>query len=124
MATRPWSATPLSPARAPSPCDPCTRCRSGACTPGCWSPATGRGPGPPRPRPWPTWTGCSPGHGEGERAGQIGTDSVDPDLAEGCGGPADVTGDWSLYFNQTLDGLDPNPTLTAPIAASEHFIHR
>jgi hypothetical protein len=53
-----------------------------------------------------------------------GTDSVDPDFAEGCGGPDDVPGDWSLYVAQTLDGLDPTPTFTAPIVASEHFIHR
>jgi hypothetical protein len=53
-----------------------------------------------------------------------GTDSVDPDFVEGCGGPADVPGDWNLYFAQTLDGLDPTPTFTAPIVASEHFIHR
>ena len=39
-----------------------------------------------------------------------------PDSCEGC--------DWSLWMVQTLNGHAATPTFTAPILASEHFIHR
>src|SRR5207248_8598510 len=32
--------------------------------------------------------------------------------------------DWSLWMVQTLNGHAATPTFTAPILASEHFIHR
>ena len=38
-------------------------------------------------------------------------------------GPDSTLGHWSLYLTQTLDGLDAVPAFTAPILASEHFIH-
>jgi hypothetical protein len=39
-----------------------------------------------------------------------------PDSCDGC--------DWSLWMVQTLNGHAATPTFTAPILASEHFIHR
>jgi len=39
-----------------------------------------------------------------------------PDSCDGC--------DWSLWMVQTLNGHAASPTFTAPILASEHFIHR
>lgn len=36
-------------------------------------------------------------------------------------GPDSVSGDWSVYMEQSLDG---GQTFTAPILASEHFVHR
>src|SRR4029077_6292398 len=39
-----------------------------------------------------------------------------PDSCNGC--------DWSLWMVQTLNGHAATPTFTAPILASEHFIHR
>jgi len=39
-----------------------------------------------------------------------------PDSCDGC--------DWSLWMVQTLNGQAATPTFTAPILASEHFIHR
>ena len=53
-----------------------------------------------------------------------GTSSVDPDPNNGCGGPADVRGDWGVYFTQTLDALAASPEFTAPSLVSEHFVHR
>lgn len=53
-----------------------------------------------------------------------GTSTVDPKPNDGCDGPADADGDWSVYFAQTLDGLARKPTFTSQILASETFIHR
>jgi hypothetical protein len=53
-----------------------------------------------------------------------GTTSVDSDSKTGCGGPADVHGDWGVYFTQTLDGLSASPEFTQPSLVSEHFVHR
>src|SRR5207237_5175471 len=39
-----------------------------------------------------------------------------PDSCNSC--------DWSLWVVQTLNGHAATPTFTAPILASEHFIHR
>jgi hypothetical protein len=39
-----------------------------------------------------------------------------PDSCVGC--------DWSLWMVQTLNGHTATPTFTAPLLASEHFIHR
>ncbi|HJW37149.1 MAG TPA: hypothetical protein VJ420_00850, partial [Candidatus Udaeobacter sp.] len=39
-----------------------------------------------------------------------------PDSCDGC--------DWSLWMVQTLNGHAASPTFTAPMLASEHFIHR
>ena len=39
-----------------------------------------------------------------------------PDSCDGC--------DWSLWMVQTLNGHAATPTFTAPILASEHFMHR
>ena len=39
-----------------------------------------------------------------------------PDSCNGC--------DWSLWMVQTLNGHAASPTFTAPMLASEHFIHR
>jgi hypothetical protein len=38
-------------------------------------------------------------------------------------GPDSVNGDWSLYLTQSLNFASGSPTWTAPILASEHFIH-
>jgi len=53
-----------------------------------------------------------------------GSSAVDEDATRGCGGSADVTGDWGVYFTQTLNGLDVTPSFTAPLLVSEHFVHR
>jgi hypothetical protein len=51
-----------------------------------------------------------------------GTPSVAPNPSNG---PDSCTGcDWSLWMVQTLNGHAATPTFTAPILASEHFIHR
>ena len=39
-------------------------------------------------------------------------------------GPDSVQGDWSLYLVQSLNFTSGNPAWTAPILASEHFVHR
>ena len=39
-------------------------------------------------------------------------------------GPCSVSGDWSLYMVQSLNFTSANPAWTAPIPASEHFVHR
>ncbi|MDQ6801029.1 MAG: hypothetical protein M3041_09355 [Acidobacteriota bacterium] len=46
--------------------------------------------------------------------------------SSGCatGGPDSVDGTWSLYMVQTLNGHAASPTFTAPILASEHYIHK
>ncbi|MDQ6708991.1 MAG: hypothetical protein M3Z11_00395 [Candidatus Dormibacteraeota bacterium] len=41
-----------------------------------------------------------------------------------CKGPDSTQGDWSLYLTQSLNLTSGNPTWTAPVLASEHFIHR
>jgi hypothetical protein len=35
-----------------------------------------------------------------------------------------ATCDWSLWYTQTLNGHSASPTFSAPVQASEHFIHR
>jgi hypothetical protein len=51
-----------------------------------------------------------------------GTPGVAPNPSNG---PDSCTGcDWSLWMVQTLNGHAASPTFTAPILASEHFIHR
>jgi hypothetical protein len=51
-----------------------------------------------------------------------GTPGVAPNPSNG---PDSCTGcDWSLWMMQTLNGHAATPTFTAPILASEHFIHR
>jgi len=51
-----------------------------------------------------------------------GTPGVAPNPSNG---PDSCTGcDWSLWMAQTLNGHAATPTFTAPILASEHFIHR
>jgi hypothetical protein len=51
-----------------------------------------------------------------------GTPGVAPNPSNG---PDSCTGcDWSLWMVQTLNGHAATPTFTAPILASEHFIHR
>jgi hypothetical protein len=51
-----------------------------------------------------------------------GTPGVAPNPSNG---PDSCTGcDWSLWMVQTLNGHTASPTFTAPILASEHFIHR
>jgi hypothetical protein len=51
-----------------------------------------------------------------------GTPGVAPNPSNG---PDSCTGcDWSLWVMQTLNGHAASPTFTAPILASEHFIHR
>jgi Ca2+-binding RTX toxin-like protein len=39
-------------------------------------------------------------------------------------GPDNTNGLWSLYFTQTLNGTAATPTFSAPVVASQHFIHR
>jgi len=39
-------------------------------------------------------------------------------------GPCSVNGDWGLYLIQSLNFTSPAPAWTAPILASEHFVHR
>jgi hypothetical protein len=53
-----------------------------------------------------------------------GSSAVDANATRGCGGSADVKGDWGVYFTQSLDALDASPTFTTPLLASEHFVHR
>src|SRR5215831_19026956 len=51
-----------------------------------------------------------------------GTPGVAPNPSNG---PDSCTGcDWSLWMVQTLNGHAATPTFTAPILASEHFMHR
>src|SRR2546429_8475929 len=51
-----------------------------------------------------------------------GTPGVAPNPSNG---PDSCTGcDWSLWMVQTLNGHAATPTFTAPILASEYFIHR
>jgi hypothetical protein len=52
-----------------------------------------------------------------------GTPGTDPGPG-GCSGPDGVRGDWSLFFTQTRNGAAAIPTFTAPVVASDHFIHR
>ena len=42
-------------------------------------------------------------------------------VAPCCNGPDSVTGDWGLYLMQSLNG---GASFTAPVLASEHFVHR
>ena len=47
-----------------------------------------------------------------------------PGVASGTTGPDSCTScNWSLWMVQTLNGHAATPTFTAPILASEHFIH-
>jgi hypothetical protein len=39
-------------------------------------------------------------------------------------GPDSCNCDWSLWLVQSLNAHDPTPVFTAPVLASEHFIHR
>ena len=39
-------------------------------------------------------------------------------------GPDSVSGDWTLFLDQSLNFTSPTPTWTGPIVASEHFVHR
>ena len=50
--------------------------------------------------------------------------SAGPDSCPVADGPNAVHCDWSLWMVQTLNGHAANPTFTAPIQASQHFIHR
>ena len=50
-----------------------------------------------------------------------GTPGVAPNPSNG---PDSCPCDWSLWMVQTLNGHAATPTFTAPILASEHFIHR
>ena len=54
--------------------------------------------------------------------GQNGPDSC-PDGSSTPPAGASVC-DWSMYMAQTLNGHGSPPTFTAPILASEHFVHR
>ncbi len=47
-----------------------------------------------------------------------------PAQGKNINGPDSVNGDWSLWMVQTLNGHAAAPTFTAPLLASEHFIHR
>ncbi|HVH72785.1 MAG TPA: sialidase family protein [Candidatus Dormibacteraeota bacterium] len=40
------------------------------------------------------------------------------------GGPDSVTGSWSVYMVQTVNGHSASPAFTPPILASEHPVHR
>ncbi len=40
------------------------------------------------------------------------------------GGPDSVNGAWSLYVLQTLNGHAATPTFSAPVLASEHYVHK
>jgi hypothetical protein len=51
-----------------------------------------------------------------------GTPGVAPNPSNGPDSCA--TCDWSLWMVQTLNGHAASPTFTAPILASEHFVHR
>ena len=50
-----------------------------------------------------------------------GTPGIAPNPSNG---PDSCACDWSLWMVQTLNGHAATPTFTAPILASEHFIHR
>src|SRR5207245_1646673 len=50
-----------------------------------------------------------------------GTKAVAPNPSHG---PDSVSGDWSLLLAQSLNFTSSTPTWTAPILASEHFVHR
>ena len=51
-----------------------------------------------------------------------GTDGT---ATTGARGPDDCTDClWYLFMTQSLNALDPNPTFTAPILASQHHIHK
>jgi len=50
-----------------------------------------------------------------------GTPGVAPNPSNG---PDSWACDWSLWMAQTLNGHAASPTFTAPMLASEHFIHR
>jgi hypothetical protein len=50
-----------------------------------------------------------------------GTPAVAPNPSKG---PDSVKGDWSLYVDQSLNFTSGTPAWTAPILASEHFVHR
>ncbi|HWX18183.1 MAG TPA: hypothetical protein VNY07_16525 [Chthoniobacterales bacterium] len=50
-----------------------------------------------------------------------GTPGVAPNPSNG---PDSCACDWTLWMVQTLNGHAATPTFTAPILASEHFIHR
>ena len=50
-----------------------------------------------------------------------GTPAVAPNPSKG---PDSVTGDWSLFLDQSLNFTNATPAWTAPILASEHFVHR
>ena len=39
-------------------------------------------------------------------------------------GPDNTNGLWSLYYTQTLNGTAATPTFSAPLVASQHFIHK
>ena len=47
-----------------------------------------------------------------------------PAQGKNINGPDSVNGDWSVWMVQTLNGHAATPAFTAPILASEHFIHR
>jgi hypothetical protein len=47
-----------------------------------------------------------------------------PAQGKNTNGPDSVNGDWSLWMVQTLNGHAAAPIFTAPLLASEHFIHR
>jgi hypothetical protein len=47
-----------------------------------------------------------------------------PAQGKNINGPDSVNGDWSLWMVQTLNGHAATPSFTAPVLASEHFIHR
>ena len=51
-----------------------------------------------------------------------GTAAATPCLGQStCGGPDAINGDWGLYMVQSLDG---GAAWSAPVLASEHFVHR
>jgi hypothetical protein len=57
--------------------------------------------------------------------GQNATNPPPPGMGKNENGPDAATGAfWSLWMVQTLNGHAASPTFTAPILASEHFIHR
>ena len=57
--------------------------------------------------------------------GQNATNPPPPEMGKNENGPDACTSCfWSLWMVQTLNGHAATPTFTAPILASEHFIHR
>jgi hypothetical protein len=50
-----------------------------------------------------------------------GTPAVAPNPSKG---PDSVKGDWSLFLDQSLNFTSATPAWSAPILASEHFVHR